>query len=86
MKKLSKVQKCAIQEAMRRMEQDHNLSIRWIRTKADLRKAEQGGFFKLYQQVFADPPYNEDFSVEQIRGFFEEALDAGGLVFTASVA
>lgn len=41
------------------------------------------GLAKLYQQVFADPPYNENFSEKQVGDYFHGYLAQGGHIFVA---
>jgi len=74
----------AIEAKRQEIEAKTGLLLSWIRTTDELTRVLDEGLTELYQQVFADFPYNEKFSVEEVKSAFEATLNAGGLIFTAS--
>ena len=60
------------------------LRFSWVKTSEELTGVLKEGLTELYQQVYADPPYNEAFSPEDVRKVFKETLSAGGLILTAA--
>ena len=67
----------------REVENKTGLLLSWVRTSDELTEVLDNGLTELYQQVFADPPYNEAFTPEEVREGFDGALQANGLIFTA---
>ena len=55
---------------------------RWTETRADLAYHLQNGLNALYQQVFADPPYNEVFTDGDVETIFHGYLELNGLLLT----
>jgi hypothetical protein len=85
MKELSPKQKRSIAQTVARTAAKNDLAIRWLDDPASLDQAAGDGLLFLYQQVFAEPPYHESFSEEDVLGFFAETLKAGGFIFTVSL-
>jgi len=60
------------------------LRFSWVKTSEELTGVLKEGLTELYQQVYADPPYNEAFSPEDVRKVFKKTLSVGGLILTAA--
>lgn len=59
-----------------------NIEISKVQSREQLEDAFMRGLVKLYQDVFADPPYEEFFDPEEVRGFFELYLLSGLLLIS----
>lgn len=59
------------------------LKINWLRNASDLRQPVNKNLITLYQEVFAEPPYQEAFSEEDVLSILTEIIRAGGFLFTA---
>lgn len=68
----------------KQIEKDLGLKITKIKNKKALNKILELGLIQLYQQVFANPPYNEKFEAQQVREIFEDYLNSRGHIFVAS--
>jgi histidine racemase len=73
----------AIETKLKETQACLGLRVEWIRSAAELTKALHYGLANLYQQVFADPPYNEHFTFADVKDIFCATLDANGFIFTA---
>ena len=60
------------------------IAITQIKTAQDLESCFSTGLFPLYQETFADAPYFEKFSEEEVREFFEEYRQQGILYIASS--
>lgn len=56
----------------------------WVNDGKSLDFACERGLLGLYRRVFAEPPYNEDFTNDQVYGEFQDTLKQDGLVFMAT--
>jgi histidine racemase len=72
-----------IQAQCKQIAAQTNVSIAWVRTSEELTGLLEGGLRELYRSVYADPPYNENFSDEDVREIFQSALDVDGFIFVA---
>ncbi len=59
--------------------QKGNIFIESVTNQNQLDNILKGGLIKLYQDVFSQPPYNEQFSEEEIVSIFQEYLKQGKL-------
>lgn len=59
-----------------------NIEISRIQNREQLEDAFMRGLVQLYQDVFADPPYEESFDPEEVKGFFELYLLSGLLLIS----
>ncbi len=59
-----------------------NIEISQVQSREQLEAAFMRGLIKLYQDAFADPPYEESFDPEEVRGFFELYLLSGLLLIS----
>lgn len=57
--------------------------VSWLRSETDMDAACQAGLVRLYQEVFAAPPYNECFTESEVREAFASTIRSGGFVFVA---
>lgn len=48
-----------------------NSTIERVKTVDELNEAFNRGLIELYQAVFAEPPYEEQFALEEVKGFFQ---------------
>lgn len=85
MNQRSPAQNQSIAEIVERTSAETGLSIRWLDGQDTLERAAGDGLLALYQKIFAEPPYHEDFSQDEVRGIFADTLKAQGLIFTASL-
>ncbi|MGZ9097072.1 MAG: hypothetical protein ACXW30_02100 [Micavibrio sp.] len=85
MKELSPDQKRSIAQTAARTAAENGLAIRWLDDPACLNKAAGDGLLSLYQQIFAEPPYHESFTENEVFKSFTDTLKAGGLIFTVSL-
>jgi len=51
-----------------------------IRTQEEIEEAYNRGLIRLYQQVFSEPPYYEQFTPEEVRNFWDNYLSCGVVV------
>jgi len=63
---------------------DYGLTAYKLTSEQDLQDALEAGLIKLYQDVFADPPYNESFEAEEVKEIFFSYLNSGGHIFVAN--
>ncbi len=61
------------------------LRLAWIKTQKELAQVGQSGLFDLYCSVFAEPPYLEKFTSQDVKDYFEDILQKQGIVFTAQL-
>jgi hypothetical protein len=61
----------------------NNLTIDWVSDTRSMERAAGDGLLTLYRDVFAEAPYFETFTDDEVFGFFMTAVDQGGLVLTA---
>lgn len=59
------------------------LRLSWIKTQKELVQIGQSGLFDLYCSVFAEPPYFEKFTPQDVKDYFEQILQKQGIIFTA---
>ncbi len=64
--------------------QELGLTTYKIETKEELQAALSAGLNNLYQTVFADPPYNEKFSADEVENIFTSYFQDGGTIFIAN--
>lgn len=60
-----------------------NLQIGWLRDEDDLYGPDADGLIANYKAIFAEAPYFEAFSDEDVRDAFAKMLNGDGFVFTA---
>jgi hypothetical protein len=72
-----------IQKTVAQAAAQNNLTIDWVCDAKSLERAAGDGLLSLYCDVFAEAPYFETFSPDEVFGFFMNAVQQGGLVLTA---
>lgn len=55
-----------------------------VETSYQLNEMLEKGLASLYKDVFAGPPYNEKFELEEVKNIFREFLDKKGIIFVAT--
>jgi len=85
MKKRSTDQNRTIAEIVAGTAAETGLPLRWVDSLGNLGKAADDGLLALYQKIFAEPPYHEDFSQDEVWNIFADTLKAQGLIFTVSL-
>ena len=58
-----------------------NLSVYKISSEEELKGILDGGLNALYQEVFADPPYNEKFTSTEVEETFRAYFQSGANIF-----
>ena len=64
--------------------QNDRYNLYWVNDGKSLDFAAERGLLGLYRRVFAEPPYNEDFTDDQVYQEFQDTLKQDGLIFTAT--
>jgi len=73
-----------IQEQSKKAEPEKGLIIKFVNNINKLAEAGKNGLFQMYKDIFAEAPYFEKFSVEEVKDYFTDILKEGGFIFTAS--
>lgn len=72
-----------IQEQIKKAEQEKGLIINFINDINRLAEAGKNGLFKMYKDIFAEAPYFEKFSIDEVKDYFTEIFKKGGIILTA---
>lgn len=65
---------------------ESRLTIKRVETRDQLNTCLDAGLAQLYREVFAEPPWREDFSLDESRQGFRDYFDDGGTIFVAEDA
>jgi hypothetical protein len=74
-----------LSDRINKTEQENGLTLSWVRTPFDLKLSGKRGLFSMYCDVFAEEPYCEKFTPQEVQDYFEGLVAANGFVFTASM-
>ena len=66
------------------IEINNQVTIQQLDSQEKVNLAFEKGLVNLYQDIFSEEPYFEDFSDQEIKIIFTDYLNQGGLVFTAT--
>lgn len=64
--------------------QNDRYNLYWVNDRKSLDCACERGLLGLYRRVFSEPPYNEEFTNDQVYAEFQDTLRQNGLVFIAT--
>jgi hypothetical protein len=71
-------------DLQKQIERETGLDIAKIEDQQQLNTCLDQGLAQLYKNAFAEPPYCENFSIEEVKKFFQEYFDEGGFIFVAT--
>jgi GNAT superfamily N-acetyltransferase len=66
-----------------KIEQDTGLRALRVSSPEQLETLLSSGLAQLYKEVFAGPPYNEKFELEEVQDIFRDFQDKKGIIFVA---
>ena len=85
MRKRSSFLTRAIETAMHgNMAKNDNYALCWIKDDKSLDFACEQDLLGLYRRIFSEPPYNENFTDDEIYADLQQTLKQDGLIFTAT--
>ena len=73
-----------LESMMRINKRETKLDYLQIQNKAELSRWLDNGLARLYQDVFSGPPYNESFTLDEIKSCFQDMLSKKGVIIVAT--
>ena len=69
----------AIAQNVAETAENNGMRIVWAADRAALDRAAEQGLLTLYRDIFAEPPYCESFTDDEVYGFFMDTIKELGL-------